>query len=599
MSNAADSKAKRARGRSLSDFKNLSWAEKKLMACSARGRKCVLGKSAPDAPTRANAVRPDLIRFLALGGDENAPVHEKGVRLEGAYIGAIPNGEEPQSLDLQGAKLPVSLWLFNCRFDAKIFLVDACGRSIGLDGSVFPGLQGDRLFLEGSLHFRMSKATGEVRLSGTKIRGDLTCGGARLDNASGNALFCDSAEIGGSVSLREPFYATGAVRFLGAKIAGDLRCLGGRFENAGSNALCFDGAEIGGDVDLSQPFQATGEVRLLGAKIAGDLNCMGGRFHNTGGDALSCHRTEIRGALFFRHVWLVHGKVSFAHAHAAILVDDLSSWPEKALDLDGFRYDHIAADAPLDADSRISWLDRQQSELLTGKSFALQPWTHLAKFLREQGHFRDAAEVDIAREDRLRAASKVADLSALNAAFKKWRRAWGKLGPDGSRVSIFFVVERLDDFVAWALHWFYGRLSGYGHRPMRIVYWALFTWLAFAGVFCFAASDGHFAPANAATANSMKQICQQQFAQASINWTRCEALLAAYPRFSPLAYSLDLILPVARLGQSNMWTPISDGSWFSLSGWTQRLVWIEEIFGWVAALTLGAIAAGLVKRRDG
>ena len=58
------------------------------------------------------------------------------------------------------------------------------------------------------------------------------------------------------------------------------------------------------------------------------------------------------------------------------------------------------------------------------------------------------------------------------------------------------------------------------------------------------------------------------------------------PRFSPWAYSLDLILPVARLGQSTSWTPVSDGGWLSLPGWTQRLVWFEEVFGWVAALTL-------------
>jgi hypothetical protein len=281
--------------------------------------------------------------------------------------------------------------------------------------------------------------------------------------------------------------------------------------------------------------------------------------------------------------------------HVATLADDLCSWPENALNLDGFRYDHIAAGAPLDAKSRIAWLDRQRPQLLAGKSFALQPWMQLAKVLREQGHFRDAAEVDIAREDRLRAAGKVADRSAL----KKSLRAWGKMGPDGRYTSFFSVVARLDDYVAWTLHWLYGRFSGYGHRPMRIVYSAVFLWLTLAGVYHLAASDAFFAPANPATANAMKPSCKKQSSQVNVNWTQCETLLAAYPRFSPFAYSLDLILPVARLGQSNMWTPISDGGWFSLSGWTQRLVWLEEIFGWVAALTLGAIAAGLVKRRDG
>ncbi len=778
-------RTKRAHGRSLKDFKNLSWAEKKLIACVARGRRCVLGAAVPDVPTRANAIRPELIRFLALGGDENAPVHEKGIYLMGAYIGAV-RSEQPD-LDLEGATFNFSLWLVRCRFH-NITLRESRGRSLGLDASVFHEFHGDGLALDRVLHLRGVRTTGEVRLLGAKIGGDLSCRGGRLQNAEGaalscdraeisgsvfldnafhatgevrltqakiggnftcrggrfengdqRALFCDGAEISGDVSLRkshatgevrllgtkiggnlacqggrfenaeanalscdgaeivgsvfldEMFHASGAVRLLGVKIAGNLYCDEGRFENADGKALSCDGAEIGGSVSL-KAFHATGEVRVLGAKIggnlacqggrfenaegaalscdcveiganvfldetfhangevrmlgtnvAGDLYCDGGRFENDYGNALSCDGSEIDGnvflngafyasgevrlrgtriggdlycggrfenpagtalscegadvgrALFFRSVSGMTGTLSLDHMHVTTLVDDFPSWPENALRLDGFRYDRIAAGAPLDAKSRIAWLDRQQSELLTGNSFALQPWTHLAKVLREQGHFRDAAEVDIARENRLRSAGKIADRSAL----KKWLRAWGKLGPDGRYTSFFSIVARLDEFVAWALHWFYGRFSGYGHRPMRIVYSALFIWLAFAAAYYYAASDGHFAPANPATVNALKSSCEKKFSQTNINWTQCDALLAAYPRFSSFAYSLDLILPVARLGQSNMWTPISDGSWTSLSGWAQRLVWFEEVFGWVAALTLGAIAAGLVKRRDG
>ena len=689
---AIDLQAKRAHGRSLKDFKNLSWAEKKLIACAARGRECILSTELPDAQTRANAIRPELIRFLALGGDEAAPVHEKGLRVVGAFIGAAKEGESPRDLDLDGCKLSSRLGFFACHFDAPIVLRHAEGLSIACVGATFPGLDGDGLKLNGDLFLHRAVSTGTVRLLGAKISGDLLCRGGQFENAEGEALSCDRAEIGGSVFFDQSFRATGEVRLLGAKIGGNLYCDGGRFENTDGGALSCDGAEIGGRVSLKafrgtgevrllgakiggnlicedgrfenadgnalscdraeisgnvfldENFHATGEVRLLGAKVDGDLLCRGGRFENAQGAALSCdgveiggsafldgalHATggvrllgakiggnlycdgalfenadghalscdsaEIGGALFFHHIPLTLGRVSFAHTHVATLVDDLPSWPEKALYLDGFRYDRIAASAPLDAKSRIAWLDRQCPELLAGDSFALQPWTQLAKVLREQGHFRDAAEVDIAREDRQRAAGKVADRSALN----KWLRAWGKLGPDGRYTSFFSIVARLDDFLAWALHWLYGRFSGYGHRPMRIVYSAVILWLTLAGVYHLAASNAHFAPANPGTVNAMKSSCKKQSASANINWTQCEALLAAYPRFSPLAYSLDLILPVARLGQSNMWTPISDGSWLSLSGWTQRLVWLEEIFGWVAALTLGAIAAGLVKRRDG
>ncbi len=655
----AIAKPKRAYGRSLSDFENLSWAEKKLIVCVARGKKCVLGDKVPDAPTRANAIRPDLIRFLALGGDEVAPVHEKGVQLQGAYIGAARQGDAPCTLSFESATLTTSLWLLLCRFDAPVVLQGAEGRSIALDGSAFPGVMGDSLKLKESLSLHRVRSIGEASLLGARIGGDLVCEGGSFENIRGNALSCDGAEIGGVVAFCNRFHATGAVRLLGLKLRGilvctnarfendngialscdhaeigamvflnenfhstgavtligtkidaGLNCIGGRFENIGGNALYCDGAQIGGPVYLQCGFHANGEVRfvgatiggpfecdggifqnpqrvalqldhaaisgpaflrggffasgtvrLLSAEIGGDLSCINGRFDNVGGISLYCDGAKIGGALFFCRGAQATGTVSLAQAKVGTLVDDLLSWPRNSLVLDGFRYERIAVSASLDAKQRIEWLDLQEARYLSGKAFALQPWMQLAKVLREQGHFRDAAEVDIAREDRLRAAGKVADRTAL----KKCLRAWGKLGPDGCYTSFFSILARLDDFVAWASHWFYGRFSGYGHRPMRIVYSALFMWLTFAAVYYFAASDGHFAPTSPATANAMKSPCQNQFGQGTINWTRCEALLTTYPRFSPLAYSLDLILPVARLGQSNMWTPISDGSWFSLA----------------------------------
>ncbi|WP_424360630.1 hypothetical protein [Methylocystis parvus] len=586
---------KRAYGRSLRDFKSLTWAEKKLIASTSRGKVCLLGSKTPDAPTRANAVRPELIRFLALGGDDYAAVHEKGVQLAGAYIGGTKQGDGPRALDLDGCELSARLGLWNCRFAAPLYLEGAKGRSISLNNSIFPGIQGDGLHLDGDLFLGAVRSSGKVRLLGAGIGGDLSCEGGQFEDKEGPALACDRAIIGGGVFLGNGFRATGGVRLLGASIGGDLSCLGGRFKNSGGAALSCDGVEVAGSVFLNRNFHATGAVRLLCASIGNDLTCIGGRFESPDGFALFCDGSNIGGALLFRGGAQAEGVISLTHAKAATLADDVDCWPEDSLDLDGFRYDRIDASAALDAKRRIAWLDKQIPQVRDGDWFALQPWMQLAKVLREQGHFRDAAEVDIAREDRLRAAGKVADRSTVRA----WRDRWGRLDGQGRYISFFSLIGRLGDFVTWALHWFYGWFSGYGHRPMRIVYAAFTIWIALAFVYRLAASDALFAPLNAATVREMKSKCDKQFTPGRIQWTQCDVLLTAYPRFSPYAYSLDLILPVARLGQSNMWTPISDGAWFSLSGWTQRLVWFEEIFGWVAALTLGAIAAGLVKRRDG
>jgi hypothetical protein len=86
----------------------------------------------------------------------------------------------------------------------------------------------------------------------------------------------------------------------------------------------------------------------------------------------------------------------------------------------------------------------------------------------------------------------------------------------------------------------------------------------------------------------------------SINRTPCNELLGNYPRFNAWAYSLDSILPVVQLGEFARWNHVWRGDWLSFSGLVQVFIYIEKIFGWVAALTLAALlAAKLVKRKDG
>lgn len=674
---------KRPKGRALTDFENLSEAEKKLIACTASGMVCDLGKNVPDQPSRHNVIRPELIRFLALGGDENAPVHEKGVRVVGAWIGSA-TGEDPRGLDFEGARLTTTLLLFNCYLQTPPIFIGSQGKSLLLDCSVFPGLIADRLKLDGSLFLREVRSKGSVRLGGAKIGGNLECHGGYFENNAGYALclsgatiegdvFCangfhaigevslggasiggnlgcsggyfenkdgeslssDGAKVDGAVFLDirsgptdneyRSFHAIGKVSFIGATIGSSLSCIGGRFENEEGCALSCDGATIGGCVFLEKyhnpidnfscPFHASGEVRLIGVAIGGSLSCSGGRFENTNGRSFSCDHINIKGSVFcnndfhatgmvrfpnaiisgdldfrsgrfenkgdetvltcegaridggliFRKIIQAMGDISLAHATVTTLADEIDCWPDHSLILDGFRYERIDASSSLDSKHRISWLDKQSPELLKGDSFALQPWIHLAKVLREQGHFREAAEVDIAREERLRAAGKVGDRFALLS----WAGKWGQLDDEGRYVSF---LNSLSEQITWFLHWLYGKFSGYGHRPIKIIYFAVAVWFALALVYFIEADHDHFMLANPSLTKT---------------------------QFNPWAYSLDLILPVVQLGEFAKWAHVSDGSWVTLSGWTGFLIGAEKIFGWIAALTLAAIAAGLVKRKDG
>jgi hypothetical protein len=349
------------------------------------------------ADLEARRLRPGFVRFLALGGDEAAPVHEKGVQIAGGWI----DGE----MDCEGAVLPHDLILWDCRLDGDLILRSATTRSLCLDGTRLKVILGDQLATAGGVFLREGfHATGEVRLLGARIGGGLGCNAGRFENPGGDALSCDGAEITGDVFLHNGFHASGAVRLLGARIGGDLACDGGRFDNPKGVALHCDRVETKGGVFLHNGFHASGEVRLLGARIGGDLDCNGGRFEKPKGVALQCDGAIITGAFFLGGGAHFDG-ISLGPAKIGSLVDDEACWP-KPIVLDGFRYDRLAGDAPVDAAARLRWLDLQRRSHLN-QDFKPQPWEQLIKVLREMGHHHAARDIAIEKQNRLRRLGKI------------------------------------------------------------------------------------------------------------------------------------------------------------------------------------------------
>src|SRR5262249_38699008 len=76
----------KVKGPSLDEFKPLSEAEEKLLEACKDGEIAELGEARPKkAPDDKDKIRPEVVRLLALRADpENAPVHERGVRVKGA-----------------------------------------------------------------------------------------------------------------------------------------------------------------------------------------------------------------------------------------------------------------------------------------------------------------------------------------------------------------------------------------------------------------------------------------------------------------------------------------------------------------------------------
>nr|SPS05077.1 conserved protein of unknown function [Candidatus Nitrotoga fabula] len=271
------------------------------------------------------------------------------------------------------------------------------------------------------------------------------------------------------------------------------------------------------------------------------------------------------------------------------MIDDAKSWGENLI-LDGFTYDFITGGAPTDATIRLAWLDKQLPEHagLNGQSaeFKPQPWRQLAKVLREMGHAEDARQVSIAFEKRLRKADLIGQTPVLAKDLCP-QRSW-----------IYRKTSRI-------LHWWFGALTGYGYRPLRLLSWVLGVWLFCAAIYWGAALKGGYAPSSPPVfQNPAYTVCKPP----KNNWYLCSQLSEAYSGLSPLAYSLDIILPFVDLQQETRWSPLIPtpiDPWYAefFANWSWQhnirlLVWFETLFGWLSGLLLAAVVSGLAKRRE-
>lgn len=300
----------KAVARTFSDFEDLSDVELAVVEHCVAGTVARLGAGVPETDGSKVRVRADLVRYLALGGCDAKPVHEKGVQIEGAWISGV--------IDLELCRDVRQLYLVECRIEA-IDAMDAEIDWVMLSGSRCGPLNFQGAKVRGDMFLRGGfTAKGEVCLSGAEIGGQLDCEDGTFEVKSGDALLAETVSIGGDVFLRDGFSAIGAVNFSGARISGEIFATGGRFEAKGAgHALIAHGARIGGSVALDRnekgQFHATGPVRMSRAEIGGQLTCRGGRFENPDGVALNLQGSTIGAGVLMRDGFEADGMVVLRH----------------------------------------------------------------------------------------------------------------------------------------------------------------------------------------------------------------------------------------------------------------------------------------------
>ncbi|MEP2027498.1 MAG: hypothetical protein ABJI96_02175 [Paracoccaceae bacterium] len=543
-------------------------AEVKLMAACEAGEPCVLGDGS--LPVEGNAtreVRADVLRYLIVGGCENFPVADWGVQVIGAYVSG--------NLDLSFAKANGVTTLFACRFQQDLGMFQASLENLNLSQSHLNGLNAQRAKITGDIFLRDIVATATIDFSGAEIGGQLDCTGAQFNATEGLALDAQGAKITDDIFLRD-VVATATIDFSGAEIGGQLSCTSAQFNATEGVALNAQGAKITESVFL-RDIVATATIHVSGAEIGGQLSCMGAQFNATEGFALDAQGAQISGGLIWRNVSFPSQPVLFAAAHTSALADDLDSWESGAIyDLDGFTYDRIYGS--MNARERTKWLEKGS---YSRGEFAPQPFTQLAKVLRESGHDGEARKVLFKREQLLRRNIRDQQRIAPNGDISVRLRSIWRFIKNGFRHAVDLLLR-------WVV--------GYGHHPFQSL-WLLIALIVLA--ICpahLAYEEGSFAPNSGPIQAS---AAWQDYANAPGNpaerWSAKWAPGQDWETFNRYAYAADLVIPIIDLGQTAAWAPSTTRGW-----WGKQLWWAQWFFiamGWIVT-ALGAAAITGIIRRD-
>jgi hypothetical protein len=558
----------------LAAFWPLSAVEERIIAELSSGHFDRIGDgSRPLEGVPERAVRGPLLRFLILGGDGALRVHEKGLRISGAFVSDV--------LDLEGCRIERDLGLKDCLFEMVPVLRSAVVDNLYLDGASLPGLQADRLEARGGVFLRGAEIRGPVTLEGARLGGPLECDGATIGSANDVAVNARSLEARDGVRLRGAT-VQGGVNLENARLGGDMDAAGATIDRPDQAAFNGDGMEGRGDFSL-RGASVSGEVRALGARFGGDFDCTGATLVRPGATALSLDRATFEGAFFLRQGARIDGALDLTAARFGAIDDDRDSWPGPGdLLLNRCLYGAFIG-GPVDARSRLDWLSRQDPERW-GEDFWPQPYEHLSTVLREMGHDEDARAVLIAKERLQRRARR--------------RRARSP--------ALRGLLAAKDGLLAVTVR--------YGRQPLVAFLWIILFWLCGVAVFGWGEGHGTFKPNSPVVLRSLDwTMCgvgrsetrflpslerevagRAEPGQNQLDCFRLQPEASSYPEFNAFMYSLDTLLPVLEIGQKEYWRPDTADP---RGVWVLNYYYFQSMVGWALSLLAIAGFSGLVKSR--
>jgi hypothetical protein len=200
--------------------------------------------------------------------------------------------------------------------------------------------------------------------------------------------------------------------------------------------------------------------------------------------------------------------------------------------LDGFTYDQLVGDEPKSVEKRLKWLGGQ-------KRYHSQPFEQLTAMYRKLGDSASGADVAIFR----------------------WRTRRREMPPR------HFAARGWDLFLDIS--------SGYGYRPWRPH--ADLIVLIILGTIIYAWADRNHA------------FCP---ADSFRSWPPC-VTPPKYPPFSPLAYSIETLLPFGDFGQRRFYV-LSGSHW--QSDFVSIYTLVHRFLGWMFSLLLALAPTNILRR---
>jgi hypothetical protein len=517
------------------------------------------------------------LSYARLTGDPALSATSLTVERELVCVGMVASGE----CRLPGASIGGRLVLDRARLE------NPGGRALTADGLVAQ---------RGVFCLNGFTAQGEVRFPDAQAGPRFTMAGASLRNPGGTALDAERISVAGELVLSEGFTAEGEVMMRGAQVQGGLNLNSATLRNPAGTALNAGRSFLGNGLYAMDGFTAHGEVQIGGARIQGSVNLGGASLLNPGKIALLADRLDVTGRLFCGAGFRARGEIRLAEATVGsslyVTSAALSHAPEMGINAEGLTVggtlscsDGFSADQPVGlAGARVG--GELRFDAATVRAGVDLRFVHAAILRIDSGTSitgtldLEHATVEVLhdhpagwpRSVRLNGFTYTTLSSPLpvaeqlgwltrNAAgyqpqpYEQLATVYRAMGRDSDARTVLLTKQRQRSrsFPAPLRLWSYLQdwMVGFGYRPQRAAVWLIV--LLAVGTAAFTAD--HPAPLDPSQA----------------------------PEFSPVLYTLDLLIPFAGLGQRGAFNPV---------GWHHWLAAAITAAGWILATT---VAAGITR----